>query len=369
MFARSATRAAAASFTSTSVPVDLSKDVTLASPPEDSISSLSFSPKANYLAVGSWDSQVRVYDVAEAATGVGKAVIGFDGPVLSCGWSLDGTKVAGAGTDGTARLLDLAANGAPPRQIAVHSAPIKSMAFFEAPGSNAPMVVTGSWDKTIKYWDLRTELPVATADCKERVYSLDVNEDVMVVATAGEKICLVDLKNPGLITDFRPSSLTSQTRVVKVSRDRKAFVVGGIEGRVAYQTIDLKDTKANFSFKCHRQEVATKTTEIYAVNALCIHPIHGSLATAGADCRLNTWDVAAKVRLGSSSGVGGQISAAGFNGDGSILAYAVSYDWSKGYGFNTPETVKKVMLHPVSEEEVKPRASKVTVASTSRKRY
>lgn len=35
------------------------KDIEVADPPPDSISSLAFSPQADYLAVGSWDNNVR----------------------------------------------------------------------------------------------------------------------------------------------------------------------------------------------------------------------------------------------------------------------------------------------------------------------
>jgi mRNA export factor len=65
----------------------LNNDTQLSSPPDDSISSLSWSPVANYLAVGSWDSKVRIYDVTSSTTGVGVAAIDFGGPVLSCHWS------------------------------------------------------------------------------------------------------------------------------------------------------------------------------------------------------------------------------------------------------------------------------------------
>ena len=45
----------AATSTTAAVP---DKDVEVADPPPDSISSLSFSPQADYLAVGSWDNNV-----------------------------------------------------------------------------------------------------------------------------------------------------------------------------------------------------------------------------------------------------------------------------------------------------------------------
>jgi len=66
---------------------DLSKDIPLSSPPEDSISWLSWSPVANYLAVSSWDSKVRIYDVTQNQQGTGVAAIEFGGPVLGCDWS------------------------------------------------------------------------------------------------------------------------------------------------------------------------------------------------------------------------------------------------------------------------------------------
>lgn len=70
-----------------SVQGDLAQDVQLASPPEDSISSLAWSPAANHLAVGSWDNKVRIYDVTGAPTGTGVAAIDFGGPVLTCDWA------------------------------------------------------------------------------------------------------------------------------------------------------------------------------------------------------------------------------------------------------------------------------------------
>jgi mRNA export factor len=66
---------------------DISKDVALNQPPDDSISDLSFSSAADYLAVASWDKRLRVYEVNEQGQSQGKAEVTFDGPVLSCSWS------------------------------------------------------------------------------------------------------------------------------------------------------------------------------------------------------------------------------------------------------------------------------------------
>ena len=56
---------------------------------------------------------------------------------------------------------------------------------------------------------------------------------------------------------------------------------------------------------------------------------------------------------------GGPISASAFNHTGSIFAYAVSYDWHKGYQFaNPPNTPNKIFLHATKEEEIKRRPKK-----------
>ena len=66
---------------------DLSKDVALQTPPEDSISDLAFSPLSDHLAVASWDKKVRIYQITQNGGSEGKAFFEHDAPVLSCHWS------------------------------------------------------------------------------------------------------------------------------------------------------------------------------------------------------------------------------------------------------------------------------------------
>lgn len=63
------------------------KDVEVADPPSDSISSLAFSSAAEYLAVGSWDNNVRLYEVGAQGQSQGKAMYSHQGPVLSVCWN------------------------------------------------------------------------------------------------------------------------------------------------------------------------------------------------------------------------------------------------------------------------------------------
>lgn len=80
-------------------------------------------------------------------------------------------------------------------QIAQHDDTIKSIKFLE----QGNVVATGSWDKTIKYWDLRSPSPVGTVQLPERCYTMDAIGPLMAVGTAEKHVCIFDLNNPTVI--------------------------------------------------------------------------------------------------------------------------------------------------------------------------
>ncbi|RDW75973.1 putative nuclear pore complex protein SonA [Coleophoma crateriformis] len=329
-------------------------DITLASPPDDSISALAWSPVANHLAVASWDSKVRIYDVTQHTTGVGVALFDFEGPVLDCHWTKNGAVVVGASADKTARMLDLGGNSSAAQQVGSHDGPVKSVRFLEGIGTT-PIIATGSWDKTVRYWDPRVSstTPIATLQCPERIYGMDTKDNMLALATAERHIISVNLNSPTTIFMQTESPLKHQTRCITCFEDGKTVAIGGIEGRVSIHALtnNNSDRPNNFSFKCHRDQVTGTTTDIYPVNAISVHPLHGTFSTAGSDGTFHFWDRNNKHRLTHYQAVGGSITATGYNYDGKLWAYAISYDWSKGYVSNYPQYPNKVMLHQTSEDD------------------
>ncbi|KAF5537467.1 hypothetical protein H9Q69_006761 [Fusarium xylarioides] len=347
--------ASAAAATSNTVG-DLKQDVALSDPPTDTISDLSFSPAPNgpdFLAISSWDNKVRIYEIAANGQSQGRHAYEHSQPVLNCDFSKDGTKVVSAGADKNVKVCDLASQQ--DAVIGTHDQPVRTCRFFMNDGN--PMVVSGSWDKTIKYWDLRQQGPAATVQCQERVYTMDVRDNLCVVGTADRYINVIDLKNPTKFYKTLQSPLKWQTRVVSCFTDSAGFAIGSIEGRCAIQYVEDKDSSSNFSFKCHRDPPANSVTNVYAVNDISFHPVHGTFSTAGSDGTFHFWDKDAKHRLKGYPNVGGSITSTTFNKNGSIFAYAVGYDWAKGYQHNTQNYPIKVMLHPVNQDECKPRPS------------
>ncbi|KAH7564664.1 hypothetical protein JRO89_XS09G0003500 [Xanthoceras sorbifolium] len=349
-------------------------------PPSDSVSSLSFSPKANILVATSWDNQVRCWEISRSGTAVAsmpKASISHDQPVLCSAWKDDGTTVFSGGCDKQVKMWPLLSGGQPVT-VAMHDAPIREVAWI--PEMN--LLVTGSWDKTMKYWDTRQSNPVHTQQLPDRCYALSVRYPLMVVGTADRNLIVFNLQNPQ--TEFKriPSPLKYQTRCVAAFPDQQGFLVGSIEGRVGVHHLDDAQQSKNFTFKCHRDG-----NEIYSVNSLNFHPylaiempvllvisratslcfkaiwtstfssisnIHHTFATAGSDGAFNFWDKDSKQRLKAMSRCSQPIPCSAFNNDGSIYAYSVCYDWSKGAENHNPATAKSyIYMHLPQESEVK----------------
>ncbi|CAO3621196.1 unnamed protein product [Mucor fragilis] len=113
------------------------------------------------------DIEVQIYDINfdDRESNI-KYTYPHEAPVLCLKWSLDGSQIVSGGADHKGRLYD--AETGKQVNFVHHEAPIKSILF-----ADYNLVVTGSWDKTIKYWDLRAPGSAGTLCLSERVYTMD----------------------------------------------------------------------------------------------------------------------------------------------------------------------------------------------------
>ncbi|CAH1445128.1 unnamed protein product [Lactuca virosa] len=305
--------------TTTASNTNPNKSTEVVSPPTDAVSSLCFSSKANYLVATSWDNQVRCWEVTKNGTSlttVAKTSMAHEHPVLCSTWKDDGTTVFSGGCDKQVKMWPLLSGGQP-TTVAMHDSPVTQVAWIP----EMSLLVSGSWDKTLRYWDLRQQNPVHTQQLPDRCYGLTVRHPLMVVATADRNLIAFNLQNPQAEFKRIVSPLKYQTRCVAAFPDQQGFLVGSIEGRV-----------------------------------------HQTFATAGSDGAFNFWDKDSKQRLKAMSRCNQAIPCSSFNNDGSIYAYAVCYDWSKGAENHNPSTAKtSIYLHLPQDSEVKgkPRAGTV----------
>jgi mRNA export factor len=268
-------------------------------------------------------------------------------PVLDTCFSPDGTTVFSVGGDKAVRMWQLGGTPPPngvPQQIGAHDATVKTVGFLKSTN----LVVTGGWDRKLKFWDCRSPTPAGVMELPERVYAMDVRDTMLVVATANRQMLVYDCQGQPREHTRKESPLKYQTRCVSVFTDKTGFAVGSIEGRVGIHYVHKVPGKESFAFKCHRQD-----TNVYAVNAIAFHSHFGTFATCGADGIINFWDKDNKQRLKGFPAIQRTISAAQFNTQGNMFAYASSYDWSKGSMNLQPGN--DIFIHPVVEEEVRPK--------------
>ena len=64
--------------------------------------------------------------------------------------------------------------------MAQHEQGVKECAFL----GEQNVLLTGSWDKRLCYWDCRNPTPVHTQMLPERICAMDVKGQLLVVATA-----------------------------------------------------------------------------------------------------------------------------------------------------------------------------------------
>ncbi|CCE63172.1 hypothetical protein TPHA_0E00770 [Tetrapisispora phaffii CBS 4417] len=335
---------------------DLMNDIVINNPAEDSISDIAFSPQQDFLfSVSSWDNKVRIWD-AQGGNPQGRAQYEHAAPVLCTRWSSDGTKVASGGCDNAIKIYDVASGQN--QQLGTHNAAVKSLRFVNCGPSNQECLVTGSWDKTLKYWDLRQPQPISTVMLPERVYSMDSKDKLLVVGTADRNICIIDLNSPGNIFKTFLSPLKWQTRAIACFNRGDSYAIGSIEGRCAIRYVDdMQQKNLGFSFKCHRQNQNNNSmhANIYPVNSIAVHPVYGSFATAGSDGTFHFWDKDHRHRLKAFPSQNATIPVVNFNRNGSVLAYALSYDWFQGYGGNKQGYPNVIKLHPTTDAEVQER--------------
>ncbi len=322
----------------------------MANSPTDTVSSLKWSPTGNFLCASSWSKEATVWEVGANGTAQPKAQQKVAAPILCSTWSGDNSRIFLGGCDSQARMWSLGANQVV--QVAQHAGPIKEIAYI----NELNLLLTASWDKSLKYWDLRqqTGQPALTVPLPDRVYAMDMLYPVLVVCTAEKtqkNIQIYDISNPNNLTrPYRVSEnlLKHQSRCCSIFPDKSGFAVGSIEGRVAILHVQEKDLHKNFAFKCHREG-----TDVFSVNALATHPL-GTFATCGGEGRYITWDKDAKTRLKQFERNLNPITAASFNAQGNIFAYAVGYDWSKGVEYaEKQKSPCGILLHAVQEAEVK----------------
>lgn len=151
------------------------------------------------------------------------------------------------------------------------------------------------------------------------------------------------------------------------------YASSSIEGRVAVEWFDpsAESQARKYAFKCHRmQQNANSGTStgqdtadegpvdiVYPVNALAVHPIHGTFASGGGDGIVALWDAIAKRRIRQYQRYQSSVATMDFSHDGKYLAVGISPGFEDGKE-DMAEGVVKLYVRELGESEAKSKGAK-----------
>ena len=328
--------------------------VKLPEPPGDGTTALRFAPDGSSLLASSWDSILRLYGAAPSSCAL-RATLPQPSPLLDCDF-VDARTVASGGLDGAVRLSPLDGAGGE-RVLGEHAGAARCVRRCDAVGA----LVTAGWDATLKLWDVRAaDACVGTYAQPGKVHALCVGAGAaapprVVVAAAGRRVDVLDLRMPDEPPLRFESGLRTQARCVAQMASGDGFVLGAVDGRVAIEYFDPSEASQSrkFAFKAHHEAGAGgKPAVAHPVNAVAFHPVHGTFATGGCDGRVNVWDGAAKKRVFQYEKLATSVAALAFSPNGDTLAIAASYTYEHGERSHPPDALH---LHAVADAEVRPK--------------
>jgi len=152
--------------------------------------------------------------------------------VLDCCWGVDQNRCFSGGIDRVVKTYDFGSSTE--TVLGEHEKGVKAVCWQKELGA----VVSGGWDKQIKVWDARAAKCTASSEVPDKVFTMAVTSNRIVVGTANRHVWVYDVRNLKEPEQKRESSLKFQTRCIRAYPDGSGYALSSIEGRVAMEYFD-----------------------------------------------------------------------------------------------------------------------------------
>ena len=196
------------------------------------VSSIAFSPDSRFLASGSADKTVRVWDVS------GKRAVhtlkGHKNYIYALAWFPDGRRLISGSDDHTLMIWD-GETGRRIKTLTGHGDDVVSVAV----SPDGRHIVSGSWDKTLRLWDGRSGAFVKVLGKQNRtVGSLSFSPDGTEILTGHGKVSGVRANNLFTVPQGKKRlSFTRHNNIVlatAISPDGRLAATGGGDDNLIY---------------------------------------------------------------------------------------------------------------------------------------
>ena len=145
------------------------------------VQDIAISNDARYILSGSWDGTMRLWDIATGKTV--RRFVGHSKDVLSVAFSADNRQIVSGSRDKTAKLWNTV--GECKYTFEGHNEWVSCVRI--SPDATTPLLITASWDKTVKIWDLTDfKLRHTLVGHAGNVNSVAICPDGTICATAGK---------------------------------------------------------------------------------------------------------------------------------------------------------------------------------------
>ena len=264
----------------------------------ESVNSVAFSPDGRFLASGSWDDTVCVWDLAN---GQCRTLKGHSSFVLSISFSPDGRFLASCSLDDTVCVWDLA-NGQC-RILKGHSSSVRSVSF--SPDGRA--LASASDDHTVRVWDLISNQSHVLGVFSCTVCSVSFSPDCRMLAGGS-------MDSTVLVWDL----LGSQQRILKGHSGTINSVCFSPDGRALASASDDHTVRV-WDLVDGQHRVLEEHSD--SVNSVCFSPDGRTLASASDDHTVRVWDlVDGQHRILEEHS--DSVNSVSFSPDGRVLASA-----------------------------------------------
>ncbi|KAI9290843.1 WD40 repeat-like protein, partial [Neoconidiobolus thromboides FSU 785] len=290
--------------------------------PKAIASCIKFSPKDNRLAIGAFDKSLTLLEVSEDGQEFNKIANFYHTRSPMClDWSPDGSKLAVGDASGALKIYDIGSGSV--IEIQAHQDIIKGIGWVS---EMEPLVVTASFDKTLKYWNILSKECLKTMQLKGECFTLSVKFPLMVVGMSDRHIAIFDLNKPFEIYRETYCTLKFQIRdIVCYDDPYYGFYTSTLEGRVGSSPIHPKFMDKRSTFKCHY-----KGKKPCSVNAVAVHKEDQSLiVTAGNNNSFIFWNIKERQRINTYDNLPNSVFALSFNPNCKLLVYAVGPDFTE----------------------------------------